>query len=207
MIKKKYLTEVEFSNGVDEFRSYQSNTELFKIKEELLLSPTTLEIVLNTEKLDEETVTVGIVGKYEVPIFWRKVNAKKNNVLEIYTTDNKFVLEDVLEVSYTSLDKTRADLYSVDYENGLLYLANESNVDLICTCKHYNMFVTGDKAEQLETEEYSTKADIASINNKIESYKYVAVYNTKTTLAKEYRTPVIRNIKVNYLNTSEEDSF
>ena len=89
----------------------------------------------------------------------------------------------------------------------ILYLANETNLELICGCQFYNMFVTADYARQLTPDEYSTDASIASINNKIDTYKYLAVYNLTDSTEDEYITPVIRNVKVNYINTSEDESF
>ena len=207
MIKKKYLTEVEFKNGVDEFKSYRNYTNQIVIST-TEASVNTYSIELDNKEIDEESLSVEIDERYEVPVYWRKINGKSSNFIEIYTdSDNAFGNGEVINLNYIALNSYVSDLYSVDYENGLLYLANESNVDLICGCQFYNMFLTGDHARQLYTDEYSTAASIASLNNKIDTYKYLAVFNITDTTDKEYTTPVIKNVKINYLNTSEEESF
>ena len=207
MIKKKYLTEVQFKNGVDEFKSYRNYTKTVTI-DITESSVSSYSIELDNKEIDEESLTVEIEGRYEVPVYWRKINGKSSNFIEIYTNvGNIFGNGEVLNLNYVALNSHASDLYSIDYENGLLYLANETNLELICGCQFYNMFVTADYARQLTPDEYSTDASIASINNKIATYKYLAVYNLTDSTEDEYITPVIRNVKVNYINTSEDESF
>lgn len=207
MIKKKYLTEVQFKNGVDEFKSYRNYTKTVTI-DITESSVSSYSIELDNKEIDEESLTVEIEGRYEVPVYWRKINGKSSNFIEIYTNvGNIFGNGEVLNLNYVALNSHASDLYSIDYENGLLYLANETNLELICGCQFYNMFVTADYARQLTPDEYSTDASIASINNKIDTYKYLAVYNLTDSTEDEYITPVIRNVKVNYINTSEDESF
>lgn len=207
MIKKKYLTEVQFKNGVDEFKSYRNYTKTVTI-DITESSVSSYSIELDNKEIDEESLTVEIEGRYEVPVYWRKINGKSSNFIEIYTNvGNIFGNGEVLNLNYIALNSHASDLYSIDYENGLLYLANETNLELICGCQFYNMFVTADYARQLTPDEYSTDASIASINNKIDTYKYLAVYNLTDSTEDEYITPVIRNVKVNYINTSEDESF
>lgn len=207
MIKKKYLTEVVFKNGVDEFKSFRSYTKNVTI-ETPDASVRTYTIALDNREIDEESLSIEIEGRYEVPVYWRKINGGASNVLEVYTSEgNAFGKDEVLNLNYIALNTYVSDLYSVDYENGLLYLANETNLSLVCGCQFYNMYLTGDIAEQLLGKEYSTNASIVSINNKIDSYKYTAIFNVPDTTEKEYTTPFIRNVKVNYINTSEEESF
>ena len=207
MIKKKYLTEVQFKNGVDEFKSYRNYTKTVTI-DITESSVSSYSIELDNKEIDEESLTVEIEGRYEVPVYWRKINGKSSNFIEIYTNvGNIFGNGEVLNLNYIALNSHASDLYSIDYENGLLYLANETNLELICGCQFYNMFVTADYARQLTPDEYSTDASIASINNKIDTYKYLAVYNLTDSTEDEYITPVNRNVKVNYINTSEDESF
>ena len=207
MIKKKYLKEVEFKNGVDEFKSYRNYTKKITIiTTETSLKSYTIE--LDNKEIDEDSLTVEIEGRYEVPVYWRKINGMASNYIEIYTeADSAFGAGEVVNLNYTALNEQSSDLYSVDYENGLLYLASETNISLKCGCEFYNMFLTADHARQLFTDEYSTNASIISINNKIDSYKYISVHSLSDTTEKDYITPVLRSVKVNYLNTSEEESF
>jgi hypothetical protein len=207
MIKKKYLTEVQFKNGVDEFKSYRNYTR--KVTIDITdSSVSSYSIELDNKEIDEESLTVEIEGRYEVPVYWRKINGKSSNYIEVYTNaGDTFGKGEVLNLNYVALNSHVSDLYSIDYDNGLLYLANETNLELVCGCQFYNMFVTADYARQLTPDEYSTDASIASINNKIDTYKYLAVYNLTDSTDDEYITPVIRNVKVNYINTSEDESF
>ena len=207
MIKKKYLTEVQFKNGVDEFKSYRNYTKTVTI-DITESSVSSYSIELDNKEIDEESLTVEIEGRYEVPVYWRKINGKSSNFIEVYTDiGNTFGNGEVLNLNYVALNSHISDLYSIDYDNGLLYLANETNLELVCGCQFYNMFVTADYARQLTPDEYSTDASIATINNKIDTYKYLAVYNLTDSTDDEYITPVIRNVKVNYINTSEDESF
>lgn len=207
MIKKKYLTEVQFKNGVDEFKSYRNYTKTVTI-DITESSVSSYSIELDNKEIDEESLTVEIEGRYEVPVYWRKINGKSSNFIEVYTdVGNTFGNGEVLNLNYVALNSHISDLYSIDYDNGLLYLANETNLELVCGCQFYNMFVTADYARQLTPDEYSTDASIATINNKIDTYKYLAVYNLTDSTDDEYITPVIRNVKVNYINTSEDESF
>lgn len=207
MIKKKYLTEVQFKNGVDEFKSYRNYTKTVTI-DITDSSVSSYSIELDNKEIDEESLTVEIEGRYEVPVYWRKINGKSSNFIEVYTdVGNTFGNGEVLNLNYVALNSHISDLYSIDYDNGLLYLANETNLELVCGCQFYNMFVTADYARQLTPDEYSTDASIATINNKIDTYKYLAVYNLTDSTDDEYITPVIRNVKVNYINTSEDESF
>lgn len=207
MIKKRYLTEVEFKNGVDEFKSYRNYTKkvIIDITDN---SVSTYSLELDNAEIDEDSLSVEIDGRYEVPVYWRKINGKSANFIEIYTdADNTFGKGEIINLNYVALNSHVSDLYSIDYENGLLYLANETNLALVCGCQFYNMYLTGDFARQLYPDEYSTDASIASLNNKIDTYKYLAVYNLTDSTENEYTTPVLRNVKVNYINTSEEESF
>lgn len=207
MIKKKYLTEVQFKNGVDEFKSYRNYTKTVTI-DITDSSVSSYSIELDNKEIDEESLTVEIEGRYEVPVYWRKINGKSSNFIEVYTdVGNTFGNGEILNLNYVALNSHISDLYSIDYDNGLLYLANETNLELVCGCQFYNMFVTADYARQLTPDEYSTDASIATINNKIDTYKYLAVYNLTDSTDDEYITPVIRNVKVNYINTSEDESF
>lgn len=206
-MKKKYLTEVVFKNGVDEFKSFRNYTKKIQIE----TTETTVKsyrVELDSTEIDESSLTIEIDGRYEVPVYWRKVNGTSTDIIEVYTgLDTAFGDKDILLLNYVALNNYTSDLYSVDYENGLLYLANETNIALTSSYQFYNIYLTGDATKQLSSSEYSTSASILSINNKVDSYKYTAIYNLPDTIAKEYTTPFVTNIKINYLNTSEEESF
>lgn len=207
MIKKKYLTEVTFKNGVDEFKSYRTFTKTFTV-DTLEDSITSYQLELDNEDIDEESLTVEIKDRYDVGVYWRKINGGTANLIEIYTLDGSSIVNgEVLELSYIALNNYSSDLYSVDYDSGTLYLANKNNIDLKCTCQFYNLFLTAKAAEQLDTTEYSVTGSVVSLNNHIDTYKYSSIYSLENSGSPEYTTPFIRNVKVNFINTSEEESF
>lgn len=207
MILRKYLTEVAFKNGSEEFKSYR---DYFK-KQVITQSENgsqTIKIVLAEKEVDVETLVIEIEGKYDIPVYWRKVNGSSLNELEIYVTDSNLFLEgDVLETSYVALNEAVSNLYSVDYETGVLYLAAETNVPLDIEYQFYNTMVTAKKATQLEPDAYVTTSADATINNYKSDSSYRLVFSVKQDIKEEYTTPVIKNLKVNYLNTNEKESF
>lgn len=207
MILKKYLTEVAFKNGSEEFKSYRDYFKKRVITQDEGGSQT-IKIELAEKEIDVETLVIEISGKYDIPVYWRKVNGASLNELEIYVTDlNLFLAQDVLEFSYTALNEAVSNLYSVDYETGVLYLAAETNVPLDVEYQFYNTMVTAKKATQLEPDAYVTTTADATINNYKSDSSYRLIFSIKQDVKEEYTTPVIKNLKVNYLNTNEKDSF
>lgn len=207
MILKKYLTEVSFKNGSEEFKSYR---DYFK-KQVITQSESgsqTIKIKLAEKEIDVETLVIELEGRYDIPVYWRKVNGASLNELEIYVTEtNLFLAGDVLEFSYVALNEAVSNLYSVDYETGVLYLAAETNVPLDIEYQFYNTMVTAKKATQLEPDAYITTTADATINNYKSDSSYRLVFSVKQDIKEEYTTPVIKNLKVNYLNTNEKESF
>ena len=136
--------------------------------------------------------------------------------IPVYLNDNNiFVLGDIIEVEYSALNESISDLYSVDYEEGILYLAAEPNKDLEVVYDSYNILVDAKKAIQLEDEEYtvtdltgnSTNGVSSTINNFKNNIEYEAIYSIEKESKDLYRTPIITNVKLNYINVSEQESL
>lgn len=207
MMLKKYLTEVSFQDGSTEFKSYRNYTKKINVTD-VMNGTSTLRIDLEEKEIDDESISIEIQGRYDVPVYYRKINGANSNTIEAYLdSENVLIQGDVLEINYIGLNEAVSDLYSVDYENGVLYLATETNVGLSVDYKFYNTMVKGKKAEQLEDEDYVTDDTSASVNNYRADTSYRLVYNVVQQVAEEYTTPILRNIKVNYINTSEEETF
>lgn len=216
-ILKKYSTEVSFIDGSTEFKSYIRSSELVEITEDLLLkSNISFEITLQYKEIVEDSITITIRDKYDTPVYFKSVVNKDTNVKEIYLNDNNiFVLGDIIEVEYSALNESISDLYSVDYEEGILYLAAEPNKDLEVVYDSYNMLVDAKKAIQLEDEEYtvtdltgnSTNGVSSTINNFKNNIEYEAIYSVEKESKDLYRTPIITNVKLNYINVSEQESL
>ena len=125
------------------------------------------------------------------------------------------MLGDIIEVEYSALNESISDLYSVDYEEGILYLAAEPNKDLEVVYDSYNILVDAKKAIQLEDEEYtvtdltgnSTNGVSSTINNFKNNIEYEAIYSVEKESKDLYRTPIITNVKLNYINVSEQESL
>ena len=216
-ILKKYSTEVSFIDGSTEFKSYVRSSELVEITEDLLLkSNISFEITLQYKEIVEDSITITIRDKYDTPVYFKSVVNKDTNVKEIYLNDNNiFVLGDIIEVEYSALNESISDLYSVDYEEGILYLAAEPNKDLEVVYGSYNILVDAKKAIQLEDEEYtvtdltgnSTNGVSSTINNFKNNIEYEAIYSVEKESKDLYRTPIITNVKLNYINVSEQESL
>lgn len=216
-ILKKYSTEVSFIDGSTEFKSYIRSTELVEMTEDLLLkSNISFEITLQYKEIVEDSITITIRDKYDTPVYFKSVVNKDTNVKEIYLNDNNiFVLGDIIEVEYSALNESISDLYSVDYEEGILYLAAEPNKDLEVVYDSYNILVDAKKAIQLEDEEYtvtdltgnSTNGVSSTINNFKNNIEYEAIYSVEKESKDLYRTPIITNVKLNYINVSEQESL
>ena len=207
MMLKKYLTEVSFQDGSTEFKSYRNYTKKINVTD-VMNGTSTLRIDLEEKEIDDESISIEIQGRYDVPVYYRQINGANANTIEAYLdSENVLIQGDVLEINYIGLNEAVSDLYSVDYENGVLYLATETNVGLSVDYKFYNTMVKGKKAEQLEDEDYVTDDTSASVNNYRADTSYRLVYNVVQQVAEEYTTPILRNIKVNYINTSEEETF
>ena len=216
-ILKKYSTEVSFIDGSTEFKSYIRSSELVEMTEDLLLkSNISFEITLQYKEIVEDSITITIRDKYDTPVYFKSVVNKDTNVKEIYLNDNNiFVLGDIIEVEYSALNESISDLYSVDYEEGILYLAAEPNKDLEVVYDSYNILVDAKKAIQLEDEEYtvtdltgnSTNGVSSTINNFKNNIEYEAIYSIEKESKDLYRTPIITNVKLNYINVSEQESL
>lgn len=216
-ILKKYSTEVSFIDGSTEFKSYIRSSELVEITEDLLLkSNISFEITLQYKEIVEDSIIITIRDKYDTPVYFKSVVNKDTNVKEIYLNDNNiFVLGDIIEVEYSALNESISDLYSVDYEEGILYLAAEPNKDLEVVYDSYNILVDAKKAIQLEDEEYtvtdltgnSTNGVSSTINNFKNNIEYEAIYSVEKESKDLYRTPIITNVKLNYINVSEQESL
>lgn len=216
-ILKKYSTEVSFIDGSTEFKSYIRSTELVEMTEDLLIkSNKSFEIRLQYKEIVEDSISITIRDKYDTPVYFKSVINKDTNVKEIYLNDNDiFVLGDIVEIEYSALNESVSDLYSVDYEEGILYLAAEPNKDLEVVYDSYNILVDAKKAIQLEDEEYtvtdltgsSSKSVSSTINNFKNNIEYEAIYSVEKESKDLYRTPIITNVKLNYINVSEQESL
>lgn len=205
-IKKNYLKEVGFINGATEFKSFRNYTNNVEIITDKAIQNYVID--LSGTEINSDTLTVQVKNKYEIPVYWRHVNGDADNKIEIYTTDQYyFYNEDIVEINYVALNTATSSLYSVDYDKGILYLANSTNVDLNITYSFYNLMVFGRKSEQLKTDKYESSSSLVRIFNFTQGFNYTTVLSLSTNKPEEYTTPFISNIKINYLNTSEQESF
>lgn len=204
MIKKRYLTEVSFINGIDEFKSYRSYSKTVKVKEDTK----SLIVELDAQDFKEDSIQVEVIDKYYLQVNWKRVNEGDSIQIELYVNGNDVLLaNDSILINYTALNSNVSDLYSIDYEDGVLYLASESNLDITCEYSSYNTLLEGEGSTQLESDEYRTDGSILTINNKLNNYIYKTVYSVEETIDAQYTTPFLSNIKINYLNLNEEESF
>lgn len=204
MILQKYLTEVSFIDGSSEFKTYRSYDKNFVIGE----TTKSITLKLDHKEILETSLEVSLKGKYDIPVYFKNVSDKETDTIEVYVSGSDLMIEeDVIEVRYTALNEAISDLYSVDYEGGVLYLATPPNIDLGVEYEAYNVLVKGKRAEQLESDNYKLTETDATILNYKPNTLYDFVYGLEKELSDTYTTPLIDNVKVNYINTSEEESL
>lgn len=204
MILKKYLTEVSFKDGSSEFKTYRRYTRTIEITE----TSTSLVLDLERKEISDGSFEVSIKGKYDIPVYFKQVSDTEDHIYEVYVkSGNNLIKGDVLEVSFVALNEAVSDLYSVDYENGLLYLATPPNIRLDVDYDAYNVLVKGARGIQLEPEDYTVTDTETNILNYKNNTDYNIVYSLKTEEESTYSTPIINDIGINYINTSEEESL
>lgn len=204
MILKKYLTEVSFKDGSSEFKTYRRYTRTIEITE----TSTSLVLDLERKEISDGSFEVSIKGKYDIPVYFKQVSDTEDHIYEVYVkSGNNLIKGDVLEVSFIALNEAISDLYSVDYENGLLYLATPPNIRLDIEYESYNMLVKAARGQQLEPEDYTVSNTGTTILNFKNNTDYNIVYSVKTEESDTYSTPIISDVGINYLNTSEEESL
>jgi hypothetical protein len=204
MILKKYLTEVSFKDGSSEFKTYRRYTRTIEITE----TSTSLVLDLERKEISDGSFEVSIKGKYDIPVYFKQVSDTEDHIYEVYVkSGNNLIKGDVLEVSFVALNEAISDLYSVDYENGLLYLATPPNIRLDVDYDAYNVLVKGARGIQLEPEDYTVTDTETNILNYKNNTDYNIVYSLKTEEESTYSTPIINDIGINYINTSEEESL
>ena len=204
MILKKYLTEVSFKDGSSEFKTYRRYTRTIEITE----TSTSLVLDLERKEISDGSFEVSIKGKYDIPVYFKQVSDTEDHIYEVYVkSGNNLIKGDVLEISFVALNEAISDLYSVDYENGLLYLATPPNIRLDVEYDAYNVLVKGARGIQLEPEDYTVTDTETNILNYKNNTDYNIVYSLKTEEESTYSTPIINDIGINYINTSEEESL
>lgn len=204
MILKKYLTEVSFIDGSSEFKTYRRYTKTIEITE----TSTSLVLDLEKKEISSGSFEVSIKGKYDIPVYFKQVSDTEDHIYEVYVkSGNNLIKGDVLEISFVALNEAISDLYSVDYENGLLYLATPPNIRLDLEYDAYNVLVKGARGTQLEAEDYTVTNTETNILNYKNNTDYNIVYSLKTEEESTYSTPIINDIGINYINTSEEESL
>ena len=204
MILKKYLTEVSFKDGSSEFKTYRRYTRTIEITE----TSTSLVLDLERKEISDGSFEVSIKGKYDIPVYFKQVSDTEDHIYEVYVkSGNNLIKGDVLEISFVALNEAISDLYSVDYENGLLYLATPPNIRLDVDYDAYNVLVKGARGVQLEPEDYTVTDTETNILNYKNNTDYNIVYSLKTEEESTYSTPIINDIGINYINTSEEESL
>ena len=204
MILKKYLTEVSFIDGSSEFKTYRRYKKNVQVTE----TSTSLALDLERKEISEGSFEVAIKGKYDIPVYYKQVSGEGEHILEVYVNQgNNFIKGDIIEISFVALNEAVSDLYSVDYEDGLLYLATPPNVELEVDYDSYNMLAKASKGIQLEPEDYSVTETDTTILTYKNNTDYNVVYSLETEEEDSYSTPMLSNIGINYINTSEEDSL
>jgi len=200
-----YLTEVNYKNGIEEFKllAYTEETKEIRTDETYLQE---VEITLEHNLEDLESVQASIKGRYEVALGIKFVSEEEKSKVIIYTSELIFD-KDVIEITYLHVNEEPTNYYSVDYENGVFYLSNFSNLEVKIEYQYFNTYLRGTKAIQLDAEEYTVNMGNIDIKEKEEIETYTAIYDYTSLLEIPNTTPLIQDIKINYLNSKDEESL
>ena len=201
---KSYLTEVVFKDGSTEFKTYRSYTTV-KVVEEDETDTSVVSVSLDRQEVDLNSIQLEFEGKYETTLAYKIVDSRE--ILVLLSDSSLFKTGDTIKITYTALNEAISDLYSVDYENGVLYLASENNEELNLEYSYYNVMLSGKKAKQLRREDLSENGYLLSLNTYRADKHYSLVYSEEIEKPEEYTTPVVSNLKLNIINTSDEESL
>lgn len=200
-----YLTEVNFIDGIQEFSvlAYKKEIHTVNTDQEFMKS---LELTTNYEIEDIDNIQISIKDRYEVKLEVRYVTDQEKNKIIVYTDD--FILnQDQIEITYLYTNSQPTNFFSLDYDNGILFLSSSTNANIELVYEFFVTFVTGSKATQLNTNEYNVVDNIVEIKEQQENMKYLVIYNYNTLLDVPKSTPSIQNVKINYINTSDSESL
>lgn len=202
-----YLVEVVYQNGVDEFKTYRSQVITQPVNITAAFA-STYQVSISNEVEDYSTVQASIVGRYEVPVYFRQVDGAEGGTLEFYTDSaNYFLPTDILEITFLSLSENPSNLYSMNYEEGILYMSAVINSDLLIKYGYYSTFMTGLKAQQLDTRDYTYASNSIEIVNDQTNTNYIVDFEVITALSLPTTTPFITDLKINYINTLDVESL
>lgn len=200
-----YLTEVSYIDGIKEFTvlAYKKETHTISTTEEYLQS---YEITTNYEIEDIDNIQVNLKDKYETKLNVKYISEEEKNKIIVYT-DSYLVDQDTIEITYLYTNTQPSNFFSLDYENGILYLSSSTNANIELTYVFYNTYITGSKALQLDSEQYTETNGTIEIKEQQENMKYLVVYSYTTLLDIPKSSPLIQNVKLNYINTSDSESL
>jgi hypothetical protein len=201
-----YLKEVVYQDGIQEFKTYTSSSITAAV-----VAPneftSTYQVTITAEIDDYTTIQVDIKGKYEVPVYFRQVSGS-NNVLEFYTDSSNYFLDgDILEITFLKLSENPSNLYSVNYDEGNIYLSARVNSGLDIDYSCYNTILTGLKVSQLDSGSYTYDTNTISIVNEETNTSYIVDYEIVIAIDLPTTTPFLTETKINYINTLDGDSL
>lgn len=186
------MIEVEFINGVSEFLVYQSKT---------------IKVTLNEpNEIFEYTIDTNTSNIVEDSLELISNNLEEGNELNLTVNKELITITSLLDISklnielnFVFINTNPDDLFSVDYENGYLYLSKESIRDLNINYKYDSMFIEAKKSLQLqENEDYKNSINSVSINNYKDNSTITCIYENKYVIDK-FESPEFNNLKLNLI--------
>ncbi len=191
-------TEVKFIDGVREFQ------QLEVISIEVNGAVNTIDIprtIPNTSQITingETDLFVNRVYQYDDLNFSGDYFID-NNTKEIKLPDGIFTTDYLrTEITFEGVGETGIDrLFSVDYENGIIYTFSPISENTTVTYSHSMMYASYSAVEELDDIEYTDTGNSIIINSDAQSY-LVELLPKDTLINGISTSPIVKNIDIKY---------
>ncbi len=189
------LLEVPFINGYNEFIEYFSKEIIIEIPDNFNKTRYSLELI--EEDIFPDTLSYINMTNLNISfnVFITKNNEKSSIIIETY---GELLNNLKLKVSYTFKNNEPKYLYSVDYNDGIVYFSEALEKTVSINYKYDNIFTIGKSAKQLKNNDFNNVDNNININNFKENSSISFVY--KNNIEKHRKlTPIVQNLKLNYI--------
>ena len=188
------LLEVPFINGFNEFIEYFSKEISIDLPSDYNLNFYKIEL-LEYEVLEGSVTYSNILS---LNLDFKISIEKEDKTYFVYVLGEEALNNLKLSVQYTYKNINPKDLYSVDYDRGLVYFSEPTTVDYEIEYDFDNILCTGKAATQLVAEDFNMVSGNINIKNYKENSLLFFLYR-KNEIIHRNLTPVLKDLKLNYI--------
>ena len=188
------LLEVPFINGYNEFIEYFS-------KEIYVELGSTYDSYIHEVELLEVAVLEDSVSYTDVlnSTLDFKIKLETRNGINYLVLESEQKLKNLkLNIQYTYKNNNPKNLYSVNYDLGLIHFSEKTSKDYKIEYQYDSIICTGKSAHQLLTPEFNMVNNNINIKNYKENSLIYFLYK-KEVIVHRNLTPVIQDLKLNYI--------